>query len=451
MKDMKRAVERAAEPPAPTLIHVADRIWSFAEEPFKEFKSSQILREVLAQQKFSVTREFKNMPTAFMMEYGRGRPRIGILAEYDALPDCGLRKGTWGHGCGHNLLGAGSALAALIVSNVMTKRRQTRGTICLIGSPAEETLAGKVYMARDGAFKGFDAILAWHPGSKNYAALEGGSALDSWVFEFFGRTAHGAAAHKGRSALDALALMDHAVNILREHVPENVRMHSIITAGGVAPNVVPEYARSWYYVRGADRKQVDEIVARVLKCARGAAVATETRLRTRRLTGCYKRLPNRAFAEHVQRCLKAFAPIRLDRNDIREVRRLGAKKKPAVDISKISDKPGRGSSDEDNVSWLAPLGRVNTACWAPGLTGHHRETTRAARTGFAHKGMVYAAKSLALAALGFMRDAKLRARVRQEFRKRTKGFKYDPLIPRNQLPPIHDQIPSTPPRPADTA
>jgi len=445
---LKRRVAKAAEALAPEAVDAADQIWAFAEEPLKEFRSARLVREVLERHGFRPEMDFAKLPTAFAMAFGRGRPRIGILAEYDALPDCGLEPGTWGHGCGHNLLGGGSLLAALIARRVM-ETRGLRGTVVLYGCPAEETLAGKVYMARDGAFANLDACLAWHPDASNRVGAGGGSAVNSYAFEFFGKTAHGASAHAGRSALDALELTDHAVNILREHIPENIRIHSVVTAGGRAPNVVPEYARSWLYVRGRDRKQVDEISKRVLKCARGAATATETRVKTTLLTACTDRLPNDAMADHLHACLKAFGPPPFDKADARQLKRLKATGELSTKIAPIDTNRGRASSDQDNVSWLAPFTSLRVATKPKGITGHHRDTTRLGTTRAAHKGMTHAGKVLALAALSLMTDRKLLGKARREFRRRTKDFTYDPLVPTRQNPPIRDQIPRTPPREED--
>ena len=445
LRTLRRAVSGAAEALAPEAVEAADRIWEYAEEPLKEFRSARLLRGVLERHGFRVETEFPKLPTAFAMAAGRGRPRLGLLAEYDALPDCGPEPGTWGHGCGHNLLGAGSLLAALVAQAVM-REKGLRGTVVLYGCPAEETLAGKVYMARDGAFADLDAALSWHPNAANRVGAAGGSAMNTYAFEFFGKTAHGASAHNGRSALDAVELMDHAVNILREHVPENVRIHSVVTCGGRAPNVVPEYARSWLYVRGRDRKQVGEIAKRIIKCARGAATATETRAKITLLTGCYERLLNDALAEHLHACLKASGGPPFDQRDERRLKRMKVKGELSTKVDDIDRNRGRASSDWDNVSWLAPLGILRVATRPKGVAGHHRDTTRFGNTPIAHKGVAHAGKVLALAALSLIEGRATLRRIRREFRRRTKDFTYDPIIPRRQNPPIRDQIPKAPPR-----
>ena len=447
-KSLKNAVVRAADGLAAEAIEVSDRIWEYAEEPFKEFQSAHLMRQVLERHGFAPSQEFANIPTAFALAAGKGKPRIGILAEYDALPDCGLDNGTWGHGCGHNLLGAGSMLAALAARQVMDAQG-IRGTVVLYGCPAEETVAGKVYMARDGAFADLDVALSWHPSASNHIGAGGGSAVNSYAFEFFGKTAHGASAHAGRSALDGIELMDHAINILREHIPENIRIHSVITHGGGAPNVVPEYARSWLYVRAKDRKQVDEISKRVIKCARGAATATETRCKVTLLTGVYSRLVNNPLAEAFHAALKAVGPPPFDAKDERLVKKMKHKGELVTKIGDINRGQGRASSDWDSVSWLAPFAELRIATQPKGITGHHRDSTRFGNTPIAHKGMVHAGKVMALTALSLMTDRKTLGAIRREFRKGTKNFTYDPLVPKRQNPPIRDLIPKHPPMPPE--
>lgn len=322
-----------------------------------------------------------------------------------------------------------------------------RGTVVLYGCPAEETLAGKAYMARDGGFADLDAVLAWHPSDDTRVDAGSGAAMDSWAFEFFGRTAHGASAHGGRSALDAAELMDHAVNILREHMPENVRIHSVITEGGGAPNVVPAYARSWYYVRGKHRAQVDEMAARVARCARGACIATETRHKKRLLSAIYSRLRNDALADFADECLKAAGPVPFGDADKRAAKRLGLKGEFAEGIKERNQTNKRASTDDDTVSWLAPMARFGFACRPKGVAGHHRDLTRLGKARFAHTGMTHAGRTLALAALGLMADRKTLAKAKREFARRTKDFVFDPLLPKRQLPPQRDVIPKRPPTP----
>ena len=294
-------------------------------------------------------------------------------------------------------------------------------------------------MARDGAFLGLDACLAWHPGSGSGVSNYGGSSLDSVVYEFFGRTAHGASAHNGRSALDGVMLTDIAANYLREHVPENVRIHSVIRDGGDAPNVVPAYAKIWYFVRGKDREQVDEIRDRLTACAGAAAQATDTEMKLYRITAVYPRLPNDAMCETVRKNLELFGPPRPTADDKKRVKKLGYDGEFDTSIAEGSGSQGRGSSDEDNVSWLSPLGRFQTVCYTQGTPGHHRDMAAQAVMPFAQRAVLQAAKVFAGSAIDLCRDPKLMQRVRAEFRKRTRGFTYDPLIPKRQ------KVPADPP------
>ena len=432
---VKRAIKAAVAKERAEAIRLADSIWQLAEPPLREVESSELLMRYMRSHGFEVDQPFPQMPTAFQASWGRGRPRVGVLAEYDALPNCGEKPGLWGHGCGHNLLGVGSAVAAVAASKVLATRAGKSG-IVLWGCPAEETLAGKVYMARDGAFRDVDAAFAWHPGSQNTVNNVGGAALDSLLVEFFGRTAHGSYAEHGRSALDGVILLDVAVNYLREHVPENVRIHAIVRDGGLAPNVVPDYASSWYYVRGKDRGQVDEIRKRLVACARGAAEATGVRMRVKRLTSVYSRLPNDELANLLSQQLEVFGPPRATAHDARQARKAGSKGEFAKRISDPKEASGRGTSDEDNVSWLVPLGGLSVACIPSDRTGHHYELTAQARLPFAHKGMLRAAEILAASMVQLCSSPQTLSKIKKEFRRRTRGFTYKPLVPARQKPPM---------------
>jgi len=414
--------------------NVTDTIADLAEPGFQEHRSAGVLASYLAERGFKVEFPWSHIPTAFKASKGKGRPVISVLAEYDALPNCGAEEGQWGHGCGHNLLGGGAAAAAVAAAGVLQEIKSP-GTVVMWGCPAEEIIAGKVYMARDGAFKGDDAIVGWHPSTENSVSTKGGSSLDSLLFEYFGKTAHGAGAHAGRSALDGVMLLDVAANYLREHVPENVRIHMCILNGGEAPNVVPAYAKVWYYVRGKDRKQVDEVRQRLIACAKGAAQATGTKMKVKRLTGVYSRLENDVMAAQIQANFRLFGTPRVTEADKRKVKRLIKKAGFNTGLSKKKNSQGRGSSDEDSVSWLAPFGRINVACVAKGTTGHHRDYSAQVKLPFAHRGMLKAAEIMAGCMVDLATNRKLLDKARAEFKKRTKKFKYDPLIPKRQKPP----------------
>ena len=415
-------------------VQMADEIGRLAEPGFRETQSAGILADYLRENGFTVQFPWPHMPTAFKATAGRGRPVIGLLAEYDALPDCGPEKGDWGHGCGHNLLGTAAAVAAVAARDLLADQRRP-GRIVVWGCPAEELLAGKVYMARDGAFRRDNAILAWHPSSSNGITRLGGAAMDSLVFEFLGVTAHGAYADRGRSALDGVILLDVAANYLREHIPENVRIHMCIPSGGEAPNVVPAYAKAWYYVRGKDRAQVDEVRKRLVACARGAAMATGTRVKVTRLTGVYNRLQNDVLGDLLLKHLQQFGPPSATERDRENVRRLGRKPEFKVRISTGKETQGRASSDEDNVSWLAPFaGELRVACLSRGTPGHHRDYAAQMRLPFAHRGMLRAAEILAASAVELCLTPALVRKARAEFKERIGKFRYDPLIPARQRP-----------------
>ncbi len=436
LKEKKAKISRAVTAERSRAWRVAQQIHGLAEQPFQEHESSRLIADYLAGHGFDVTFPFPKIPTAFRASWGSGKPVVGMLGEYDALPNCGAREGKWGHGCGHNLLGTAPALGAVAARKIMEAER-IRGTIVYYGCPAEETLAGKVYMARDGGFRDLDACLAWHPASGTGVNNAGGAALDSLVFEYFGKTAHGSGAHLGRSALDGVMLLDVAANYLREHVPENVRIHSVIRHGGDAPNVVPAYAKSWYYVRGKDRSQVDEIRQRLLACARAAAAATGTDMKWTRITAVTERLPNDAICDLVFENVKHFGPPRPTRSDKERLRR-DLKMSPEFDASIAEGRgsQGRGSTDEDNVSWIAPLGRFQMACYAKGTPGHHRDLATQVAMPFAERALLQAAKIFAGSALDLCTDPVSLKQIRSEFRRRTRGIRYNPLIPKHQKVPV---------------
>jgi aminobenzoyl-glutamate utilization protein B len=280
-------------------------------------------------------------------------------------------------------------------------------------------------MADAGAFRRLDAVLGWHPSGETSVVLAGGLAMDSLSFRFKGRTAHAAGApHKGRSALDGAMLTDIAVNYLREHVESNTRIHSVIPDGGSAPNVVPDTAEIWYYVRGRDREQVDELTRRVTRCAKGAGMATETTVRTTFHDSVTERIPNETLAKAMDAILHRCGPPRFTLSDARAADRITPGKKLPTKIEEIKTKQGKGSSDEDNVSWFAPLVRINVACVPDGTIGHHREYAAMIRTPGAHKGTIKAAEYLAAGAVELALNKPLLARAQAEHKKNMRGKKY---------------------------
>ncbi|HSG81969.1 MAG TPA: amidohydrolase, partial [Gemmatimonadota bacterium] len=289
-------------------IHLmAMTLWDYSEIALMEAQSAEFLAAVLEEEGFRVERGVAGMPTAFVATWGNGRPAIGVLAEFDALPGVGNAAVphrqpradgvTAGQGCGHNLFGAGSVGAAIALKRTM-ERHGIPGTVKLFGTPAEETVVGKVYMAKAGIFDGLDGVLDWHPGQETGIRNQPGRALNNFTVEFFGQAAHGASdPWNGRSALDAVEMMDYGVNLMREHIRPTARIHYVITNGGDAPNVVPEYAKVWYYVREADRGRVEDDYNWILKIAEGAALATRTEHKVTLITGVHELLLNRPLQE----------------------------------------------------------------------------------------------------------------------------------------------------------
>jgi len=303
---------------ATTYKAVAKNIWGYAELGFQETKSSQELITMLKNEGFTIASGVSEMPTAFTATYGSGGPVIGILAEFDALPGLSqdsvpykkpLLDGRPGQGCGHNLFGAASSAAAIALKEWLVKNKRP-GTVRLIGTPAEEGGGAKVYMVRDGLFKDVDAVLHWHPSSTNDASPESCMAIKQTLFRFYGRSAHAAAApEKGRSALDAVESMNYMVNMMREHVPSDARIHYVITKGGLAANVVPDFAEVEYMVRHPDARQLAEIWDRVVKCADGAATGTETTMKYEIISGSYNLLPNETLARLMYNNLKTVGGV----------------------------------------------------------------------------------------------------------------------------------------------
>lgn len=421
---------------AKTAIALASDIWKLAEVALEEHKSSKLMADYLAANGFKIDYPIRAMPTAFRAVAGKGSPVIGILGEYDALPGCGATTNDNGHGCGHHLLGMAAATGAVAAAKLLAQKK-VAGKIVFWGCPAEETLVGKVYMARDGAFRGLDACLGWHPSSRTKSRGAGGSALDSIVLEFSGRTAHAAYADAGRSALDGAILTDVAVNYLREHIPDNVRIHSVFPHAGEVPNVVPGYAKAWYFIRGRDRQEVDAVRERLLRCARGAAMATETKVKVRRLTSLYNRLPNKPIAEQLLVNLKLLGTTPVKPQDVADAKTAGMAK--PVFCDKVQEEVDwmamRASTDEDTVSWLAPFSAFYTACWPISARSHHLEVTMCGNTPFAYRGMLLAAEVFAGMVWDLVTMPKLLAEAKAEFKRQTRGFTFDPLVPRNQKPP----------------
>ncbi len=440
-----------------TFEDAALAIHEYAEIGLEEYRSAETLAGLLERQGFRVERGVADMPTAFVASWGSGKPVIGILAEYDALPGLSQKagvpnqepvaEGAPGHGCGHNLLGAGSAAAAAAMKAVMEKRG-IPGTVRLYGCPAEETIIGKVYMAKEGLFDDLDACLVWHPSGQNKVHVESNRALNSFEVVFRGKTAHAAGdPWSGRSALDAVELMSVGVNYLREHVRESVRIHSMIRDGGKAPNIVPDYARVWYFVRDSSRQGVEDTYARVLKCAEGAALMTGTTMEVNFITGVYNYLPNRVLSEVLQQNLSGIGAPEPDAEQMSFARTmqksLGVKEAGInTEIAPLGDGSGisGGSTDASDVSRIVPTsGEMGIVCNPSGAPGHSWAVTSSSGSSLGLSGMVTAGKVLAASGLELMVTPLLLEKAKSEFREKTKGFAYKSPIPDGQKPPVPER------------
>ncbi len=435
-QDAKEAVLRHVQRHAAEYGELAQRIWDLAEVGYQETKSSALLQARLEDAGFRVEAGVAGMPTSFVASWGSGEPVIALLAEFDALPGITqdrvperspIEDKPAGHACGHHLFGTASTAAALAVKDWLATSGHA-GTIRLYGTPAEEGGAGKVYMVRAGLLDDVDIVLHWHPGDQNEADPTSSLANKSAKFRFRGVSAHAAAApDRGRSALDAVEAMDHMVNMMREHVPQETRIHYVITSGGSAPNVVPDFAEVYYYVRHPDPEAVRSIFDRVVKAAEGAALGTETEMTYEVIHGIYNLLPNVALAEVVHANLEAIGGVSYTPEERRfadVLRRTLPEDAPPLDAA-AEVKPFEvrlggegGSTDVGDVSWTVPTAGMSAATWVPGTAAHSWQAIAAGGTSIGNKGMIVAAKTLATSAVELYLRPELVAKARAEFEER---------------------------------
>jgi aminobenzoyl-glutamate utilization protein B len=456
IRDSDRAKLLAAmEAKAAHFGDVSRRIWESPEVGYKETRSAAALRDELKAAGFEVQEAVAGIPTAFVASYGSGRPVIGILAEYDALPGLSqvdapepraLVEGGPGHGCGHNLLGVGATFAAISVKGVMAESK-LHGTIKVFGTPAEEGGAGKVYMARAGLFRDVDVALAWHPGDRNTVDLGTTLANINAKFRFHGVAAHaGARPESGRSALDALLLMAHGVELMREHVPSEARIHYVITRGGDAPNIVPAMSEIYVYARHSDMSVLDGIWSRIEKCAQAGALATETRMEIELVGSVYNVLTNDVLAAILDRNLRRVGGVKYTADEQAFAERLASTFTPSKGALEIGSQervqPSAGgvapsSTDLGDVSWQVPAAELTAATYVPGTPGHSWQSTACSGTSIGRKGMVVAAKTLALSALDLLTTPADIAAAQASFEKARSGLEYRSRLPADQGPPLH--------------
>jgi aminobenzoyl-glutamate utilization protein B len=426
---------------------VASRIWELAEVGYQEEQSSALLQETLKEDGFKLETGVAGMPTAFTATYGSGKPVIAILGEFDALPGVSqaavpekkpVEGKKAGHACGHHLFGTASAAAAIATKNWL-QETGNQGTVRFYGTPAEEGGAGKVYMVRAGLFNDADAVLHWHPGSSNSASAASSLSNKSAKFRFYGNAAHAASApEKGRSALDGVEAMNHMVNLLREHVPMETRIHYVITRGGTAPNIVPEFAEVFYYVRHPEMAQVKSIFERVVNAAEGAAQGTGTEMKYEVIHGLYNLLPNETLSRMMYENLQQVGGITYNEEEKAFAEKIRQTYDPgntslqtASEIMpfEVREKGTGGSTDVGDVSWMAPTAGLRTATWVPGTYAHSWQAVAAGGTSIGHKGMMTAAKTLFLTATDLFKEPEVTEKARQELEKRRgDNFSYEALL-----------------------
>ncbi len=449
------------------LSTVAKDIWDHPQIALQETYASELLARELEADGFSIEWGAGGMSTAFVATWGSGDPIIGFLGEYDALPGLSqtvsaereaIDPGGPGHGCGHNLYGTACMGSVMALKRAM-ERDGVGGTIRYYGCPAEEQVVGKVLMARDGAFDDLDAAITWHPGSTNLVWNGSSLALNSFKVNFHGVASHAAAApHLGRSALDGVMLMDVGMNYLREHVISEARIHSVVTSGGEAPNVVPAFAQIWYYIRAPEREQVDAMYERVLDIAKGAALMTGTTHDIEFIAGCYDVLPNNTISDLMLKNMQAVDDLAFTAEERRFARQLQAtfpdkavqgafdRMQKSTQKDTISESienplwtqvlphadaglPVEGSTDVGDVSWITPTGQITTCCWPLGTPAHSWQMVASSGSSIGSKGMLFAAKAMAMTGLDLLRNPDLLEKAGAEFAEASGGVTYKSALP----------------------
>ena len=443
----KKTVIQSLEAKKQQYVDVASNIWNLAELGYKEGKSANLLQSMLKEEGFTIETGVAGIPTAFTATFGSGTPVIGVLGEYDALPGFSqdavpfkkeLAGNTNGHACGHHLFGSASAAAAIAVKNWL-KTTGRKGTIRFYGTPAEEGGAGKVYMVRAGLFQDVDAVIHWHPGDDNNANPISSLSNKSAKFRFRGIASHAAASpERGRSALDGVEALNYMVNMMREHIPEKSRVHYVITRGGEAPNVVPAFAEVYYYIRHPEMDIVKDIFNRVTKAAEGAALGTGTTLDYEVIHGVYNLLPNQILSTNLFENLKTVGGVTYDKTEedfalkiFPSLNRKDVNISDAALVKPYADQSDEafGSTDVGDISWLVPTAGISSATWVPGTAAHSWQAVAAGGMSIGHKGMMVAAKTMALTIMDCLVNPEMLKNAKLELLKRRgDSFKYEALL-----------------------
>lgn len=456
----KQAAVASIDAHAAEMTALSDRIWRHAETALRETKSAADLAAYAEAQGFRVTRGVAGMPTAFVAEFGSGSPVIGIMGEYDALPGISQKAqptkeafeaGSPGHGCGHNLFGVAS-LGAAIAAKELIAAGKLAGTIRFFGTPAEESVSGKVYMLRDGIFAGVDVMLVWHPSDENSSDTKSTQALVDLVVEFRGHTAHAAYdPWNARSAADGLEIFTYSLNMMREHIRPTSRMHYTVQKAGDVPNVVPDYAKLWLWLRDNDRVEVDRMLERVRQIAQGAALAAGVESTVRIQAGVWNALPNMTGQRLAWQNMNWLGPIAFtdaEQSFARQIQKeTGVPEVGLVSTLKpFEENPGPaegGSTDVADVSWNMPVIHISVTTGPGGAPWHAWPVVACGGMSIGHKGMIQASKALAATTVDLYRDPKTIDAMKSEFATKTKGVTYKPYVPDGPPPvPVSDAAPT---------
>lgn len=422
------------------------QIWDYAELGYKETKSAALHVQNLKNAGFTVETGVAGIPTAFVATYGTGSPVIGILAEYDALPGLAqeavaekksIEGKAGGHGCGHHLFGTASVSAGIAIKKLIEEKKFT-GTIKVYGCPAEEGGSGKVYMVREGLFKNVDAVIHWHPDDENKVYMTSFIANKSAKFKFYGISSHAAMSpENGRSSLDAVEAMNNMANMMREHIPQETRIHYVITNGGKAPNVVPDYAEVYYYVRHPKREVTVDVFDRITKAAEGAALGTGTTMQYEIVGGTHDLLINKTLASLMQENLEKVGGVVYTEEEKAFGKKIQASffnKAPSIEEASTikplqkETNAGGGSSDVSDVSYVVPTVGLEVATWIPGTSAHSWQAVASGGTEIGTKGMLVAAKTMALTAIDLFNKPAVITKAKEEFIKSVGDYQYKPLL-----------------------
>jgi len=455
LSDTKKDIVKSVEKHKKNLIKISDEIWALAETAFEENKSAKLLADYAEKQGFKVDRGVAGMPTAFVATYGSGRPVISVLGEFDALPGisqkaqptkAALNEGAAGHGCGHNLFGAGSLGAAIAVKELIQSGK-IKGTVKFFGTPSEEKYFGKIWMVREGLWDDVDVNISWHPSASIEADVQSSLALVDFKIEFFGQAAHASGdPWNGRSASDALELYTTGINYYREHVKPTVRMHYHIQDGGQVVNVVPDYSRLWMRVRDTKRSGMMPVYEHAMKMAEGAAIMANVDYKVSLISGIYEVLVNRAGGEIMQKNLELLGPIEYTKDEVafgKKIQEVTGKEQVGMDskikpLEATKEHPGGGSTDVGDVSWNVANINLGVTTAPKDTPWHSWAVVACGGMSIGHKGMNYASKAMAMTMVDLFENPDLVKKVKAEYKERKGNEVYKAIVP-DGPPPINNK------------